>query len=621
VGPDKRLRVYWWAMNATVPQIGQWTGLGISYVFIFAVIGVAQLLLRGGVLGASTTRKVVHIGVAHWWLIAMATIDDLAVALIGPVSFVLINWVSYRRHVFAAMEHPEPRKNLGTVYFPVALTILVLLTWSGLFPRWYGLVAILVLGWGDGSASLAGEAWAHRARFRGGEHGTGRFDGARGQFLVPGGRKSVAGTAAMFVASGAVAVVVIWLASGPLAAHTTAAAGAGLWGRAVAWLQEVGARTWVGRPTDSTVLFALSRLDGAVRLLVERATAAAPDSLVGAADAAGVVLNPAAWTLDPSTVLSAALVVAATATAVELLTPWGLDNISVPLTVFAVVALLAPLPGDWIVRLAWAVGLNVLVAVVAYLRHSVTAAGAVAGAGVGMTIYLAGGGFYWSILMAFFASSSVIGRVTGRRGVRAERRRTAEGLHAKGSRRDAVQVLANGGLGAVMAAGHALTGRPIFMLGYAIAMAAATADTWASEIGVLSARNPVSILSFRPIPRGTSGGVSTLGLFASAAGALFIGLWFAAGYVVVRGWNGAEMVAMVAAITGGGFLGSLVDSVLGATVQAQYWDAGTRAHTERRHGVDDRANRLVKGLHFFTNDAVNALSGVLATAALFVIVA
>lgn len=615
MGPDKRLSVYYAAMDTIVAGIGQWGGLLISFLFIFAVIGVAQVLLATGLLSAAATRKVVHIGVAHWWIIAMVFIEDPAVALIGPVSFILINWYSYRKHVFAAMEHEVQRRNLGTIYFPVALTILVLLTWSGLFPRWYGLAAILVLGWGDGTASLVGEGLGRRAG---------------GRFTVPGGTKSVGGTTAMFFMTGIVATVVIFLFSGPLAGVVAtnpppgtpvAGTGTGPWSRLVGGIMTAAGDTWIGQPTDSPVLFALSRLDSLARVLVERATAAAPQSMVGAAGAAGLQLDPVAWSLDPTTMLAIALVIAAAATAVELLTPWGLDNLTVPLTVFAVLALVAPLPEEWIVRLAWAVGLNVAAGVGAYLHGSVTAAGAVTGAGVGMVIYLAGGGFYWSILMAFFGSSSVIGRATGRRGPARARRQAAEALHAKGSRRDAVQVLANGGLGAAMAAAHALTGRPIFMLGYAIAMAAATADTWASEIGVLSRRDPVSILTLRPIPRGTSGGVSPLGLGASTGGALFIGLWFAAGYLVVHGWNGVELVAMVAAITGGGFLGSLVDSVLGATVQAQYWNEVARRHTERRHGPDGTPNRLVKGFHYVTNDAVNALSGVLATAALFVVVA
>jgi len=597
--------------------MNQWIGLGVSYLFIFGVIGIAQLLLRLRIVGAAATRKIVHIGVAHWWIIAMLWIDDPAVALIGPVSFIIINWISYRRHIFAAMEHEEPRKNLGTIYFPVALTVLVALTWGGLLPRWYGLIAILVLGWGDGSASLLGE-WLGRNEI-----------GYR--FSVPGGRKSVAGTAAMFFATFAVTAVILLVVPGlvggtaPVTFPRLAAIASGLAGE-----------TWVARSTDSTVLVALSRLDGFVRLAAERvadfggaAVAGAGPAISSVAEPALQAIDPARWTFAPSTVLAIALVIAAVATAIELLTPWGLDNITIPLVTLAVLSILLTLPEVWLLRLAWALALNLILAIGAFLHRSVTAAGAIAGAGVGLVIFLSGGGFYWSILIAFFISSSVLGRVTpfvsARSREERQRRSTvrseAEAINAKGSRRDAVQVLANGGLAAIMAAAHALSGRPVFMFGFAIAIAAANADTWASEIGVLSRNNPVSILTFREIPRGTSGGISPLGLFSATAGALFIGLWFGIGYIAVQGWNPGEIGSMVAAITGGGFLGSIVDSILGATVQAQYWDHHRQKFTERRHNAAGTANRLVRGFHLFTNDAVNAVSGIISATILIGLVA
>lgn len=595
----------WGVLVSQFRELGQFVGLGLSYLFIFGLIGVAQLLLHKKVLGPSATRKLVHIGVAHWWLIAMLFIDDLWIALIGPVSFIVINYISWRGHVFAAMEHEEPRKNLGTIYFPIALTGLVLLTWSGLFPRWYGLAAILVLGWGDGCASLLGERFLSL------------------QFTVPGGKKSVVGTAAMFAASGLVTVVVVSAVVGlsSLSASAFSAVNAvdgidGLVGGvghpgAVAlarWfdgvVSQAAAGSWMVHPGDSAVLVGLSRLDGLVRI------------------AAGPII----WQMGPVTIFAIAFIIAATATAVELVTPWGLDNISIPLVVFFTLAALVGMPEAWVVRLAWALGMNVFLAVVAYLKRSVTAGGAVAGAGVGFVIFLSGGGFYWSVLIAFFVSSSVLSRLKfGGPGAEAQRRREArrraEAMHAKGSRRDGVQVLANGGLAALMAAGHAVTGSPFFMLGFAVALAAANADTWASEIGVMSRRNPVSILTWKAIRPGTSGGVSTLGLIASALGAFFIGIWFAAGYVMTGGWNAAEVLPMVAAITGGGFLGSVIDSVLGASVQAQYWDRLRKAYTERRHDAAGVANQLVRGFHTMNNDAVNALSGLASMAVLFSIVA
>jgi len=580
-------------------NVDQWTGLGLSYVFIFSVIGVAQLLLRRGLVSASVTRKIIHIGVAHWWIIALAFIDDLAVALIGPVSFILINLYSYRTHLFAAMEHEERRKNLGTVYFPIALVILVVLTWGGPFPRWYGLVAILALGWGDGLASLVGEWWI----------GT-RAAHAREalQFTVPGGRKSLPGSAALFVAVAATGALVIGLYSAPLApfAETSpSGAGFGLWSSIYRYIESLAARTWLGSQTDSIVLSALSRFDAIARVAVERA--------VSATGTAGL-LTVTEWTLTPSALVAAALILAAVAVAVELMTPWGLDNITVPIAVFVVLAFLLPLPDVWIVRIGWALGLNVAIAAAAYLRRSVTASGAVTGAALGFAIYLSGGLYFWSVLMAFFFSSTILGHLKG------ARKDAAESIHSKKRRRDAVQVLANGGVAAGMAALHALTGRPIFLLGFAILLAAANADTWASEIGVHSRRDPVSILTFHAIPRGTSGGISPLGLLASTAGALFIALWFAVGYWLSFGWTGLELPAMVAAITGGGFLGSVIDSVLGAAVQAQYRDNLRRVLTEKRHDAEGVANRLVKGFHFMTNDAVNAASGLIAAGALFAIV-
>ncbi len=568
----------------------------VSYLFIFAVIGASQVLLKRKIVSASTTRKIVHIGVAHWWLFAMFSIDSLALALVGPVSFIGINYISYKRHIFKAMEHAEPKKNLGTIYYPVALTILVLLTWGGPFPRWYGLAAMLVLGWGDGLASLVGEWSGNRNRAI--------------RFTVPGGRKSVAGTAAMFTATGIVTALAVWLFSGPLSftvAATPAESGFGVTRQLIAWYSTTAARTWVGMATDSTVLVALSRLDGVVRIIAERAALHGPDI-------ASVLLNPESWKMAPTTIMAVALIVAAIATAVELITPWGVDNITIPLVVIISLSLLLPLPSLWLVRLAWALGLNVLASAVAYTRRSITAAGAVTGAATGFVIYLSGGAFFWSVLMAFFFSSSVLSAVKSGAKERAER------MHAKGRQRDSVQVLANGGLAAVMAAAHALTGKPVFMLGFAIALAAANADTWASEIGVLSRRDPVSILSFRTIPRGTSGGVSILGIFASLGGALFIGLWFAVGYTLTYGWNALELSAMVLAITGGGFLGSVIDSVLGATVQAQYWDTLREAITERRHDAHGMANNLVRGFHLVTNDTVNAVSGIVSAALMIALI-
>jgi uncharacterized protein (TIGR00297 family) len=256
-----------------------------------------------------------------------------------------------------------------------------------------------------------------------------------------------------------------------------------------------------------------------------------------------------------------------------------------------------------------AVALNGAAAVGAYRKNAVTAAGAVAGFAVGAGILISGGWLSWVLLMSFFGSSTVLGRLNTRAKDELAR------LHEKGGRRDHVQVLANGGVGLVMSVAFGLTGAPMFLIAVGVSFAAANADTWASEIGVLSSRRPVSVLSGHPLPRGTSGGVTPLGFVASAAGAAVIAVVFALGYGLKAGWTPAlPGVALV--ITAAGFLGSLIDSVLGATVQAQYEDSLTGSPTERRAPLaGETPNRLVKGFSAITNDAVNAISAVLSTAA------
>jgi phytol kinase len=161
-------------------------GIAASYAFVFGVIGIATLFLRKGVLPPSAARKVIHIGVAHWWLIAMATMDDPWVASVGPASFIVMNTLAIRFRLLPAMDQGADARNWGTVYFPISLLALVNLCWRGVMPVWVGGLAVLVLGWGDGLAALVGEG-----------------NGGRGMRLW-GGRKSAAGTAVMFGASFAV---------------------------------------------------------------------------------------------------------------------------------------------------------------------------------------------------------------------------------------------------------------------------------------------------------------------------------------------------------------------------------------------------------------------------------
>jgi hypothetical protein len=124
-------------------------------------------------------------------------------------------------------------------------------------------------------------------------------------------------------------------------------------------------------------------------------------------------------------------------------------------------------------------------------------------------------------------------------------------------------------------------------------------DTWASELGVLSATPPRLITSPNTVVKpGTNGGVTPLGLVASGAGGLAVGLAFYLGGLIVPLVTGRFELALrfatqwpVLAIgAGAGIVGSLVDSVLGATgavlrVLLQKRAHGEYARPERHQGV------------------------------------
>jgi phytol kinase len=167
-----------------------WIGLAGSYVLVFLVIGVATALLRSSRVDAAGARKIIHIGVSHWWILAMLTMDDPWVASIGPASFIVLNLVSLRTGLFSAMEEGKQARNWGTVYFPISLLVLVNLCFRGAMPKYVGALGALVMGWGDGLAAVVGGRRERAVRI-----------GLRGS------RKSLAGSAVMFAVSFAVTAV------------------------------------------------------------------------------------------------------------------------------------------------------------------------------------------------------------------------------------------------------------------------------------------------------------------------------------------------------------------------------------------------------------------------------
>ena len=215
----------------------------------------------------------------------------------------------------------------------------------------------------------------------------------------------------------------------------------------------------------------------------------------------------------------------------------------------------------------------------AWRVRALTISGAVAAAGVGFCHLAFGGWLGAAALLAFFGTSTVLSKL-------GKHKKEKLGFEKSGQR-DAWQVLANGGIAALCA----VLGQPEAMLG---ALAAANADTWATEIGSLFGGKPRRITNFALAEPGESGAISLIGTLAALAGAAILG-----GFAQYWGQGGLFL-----AVTLAGFMGALTDSVLGATLQAQWRDEKTGRWSEIPQGKPTR------GLNWLRNDSVNILATV-----------
>jgi uncharacterized protein (TIGR00297 family) len=245
--------------------------------------------------------------------------------------------------------------------------------------------------------------------------------------------------------------------------------------------------------------------------------------------------------------------------------------------------------------------LNAIIAAAAYRRKSVSRSGGMLGAVVGAGIWLAGGLMLWLLLAFFFASSTMFSKL----GV--IKKRSLKIIHAKSDVRDGIQVLANGGIPLVTAALYGIFADPVFLIMFAASLASATADTWASEVGFLSKRDPISITTGTRVKPGISGGITPLGTCMACLGAFAAAIVFSWSLSVMELDNlSAGMIVTI--ITISGFLGTLVDSLLGATIQAHYIHQEKQIITERS-SINGITLSLYRGYPWITNDTVNALSG------------
>lgn len=256
--------------------------------------------------------------------------------------------------------------------------------------------------------------------------------------------------------------------------------------------------------------------------------------------------------------------------------------------------------------------LSTVIGVLAYARQALTLSGVIGAILLGTLIFGFGGWDWGILLIAFFVSSSLL--TAYKKSAKAQ---VAEEF-AKGGPRNLWQALANGGLAAIIVMGHAVFPHPLWLFAFVGALAEANADTWATELGVLSKEPPRMLTTGRLVMPGTSGAVTWDG-----AGAALLGAGLVSVLAALFRWSMGEVMTMVWAIASvgalAGFIGALTDSLLGATVQGIYCCDVCHKETEKRIHRCGNIARPLRGWRWLNNDIVNfigTLAGALVAAGL-----
>jgi len=238
-----------------------------------------------------------------------------------------------------------------------------------------------------------------------------------------------------------------------------------------------------------------------------------------------------------------------------------------------------------------------------YRTRALTLSGSIGAVIVGALTFAFGGPLVAASVIIFFVTGSVLSRVHT---PTADKARV---LAPKGAQRDAAQVGANGGVAMACAIAFgiaSLYGLPHaskFLVAAVCAIAAASGDTWSTEVGSLARGRARLITNMKLVDAGTSGGVTLQGTLAAPLGGAIVGLAGVArpDILILPGWIALCAIA--------GLVGSILDSLLGATMQGM-WRCSRCAHTVEAgvHATCGAPCSLISGLPWLDNDGVNGIT-------------
>lgn len=288
-------------------------------------------------------------------------------------------------------------------------------------------------------------------------------------------------------------------------------------------------------------------------------------------------------------ILFVAILTAVVSAFIELVGHKGCDNLTLPIgsALFATLSLHSASPGYFIYLF-----ISITILLAAFRLKSITTDGMVAALLTAVTLYSLGGVWIASSLLVFFILGSIVSKIGN------DVKRKAENLQEDTGARNWKQVLANSLPASVLMWLYFISpDNSVFLLLSFAVFSAAASDTFSSEIGMMSKGKVFSILTGKPLPNGVSGGVSITGLVAGLLGSILLSL-LAIPEFGMKGFIAAALL---------GFSGSLIDSILGASIQRKY----TGLEGQLQDKADPHHKLPVGGFSFITNNAVNLITLIL----------
>lgn len=279
----------------------------------------------------------------------------------------------------------------------------------------------------------------------------------------------------------------------------------------------------------------------------------------------------------------AVIVVSVFLTCLEAISTKGRDNLWIPLGLAYWICVESHFIDQWYFLIFIAVGGAVFIA---HKLRWLSSDGALATALLGWFLVISPYPLCILPFLFFFVVGSLLSKLPS------GKRRMPSGV------RSAIQVFSNGGFAAILLGFYFTTSNFTFFVAGMSALAVAFSDTVSSEIGGRRGVKTIHILTGRLVEPGLSGGVSVIGFLSGIAATVLF-----ASFVLIIFDSVDWKIGLI--IAGIGFLGNIIDSLLGALLQVKYRENETKPWSDLPSNTGQNERR---GISFITNDRVNLIT-------------